>query len=105
MRVLPETRSGLFERTGAEIVRSAEMRGKAMQALRYTIHLDRGAAGNEDAGTWRSAGTAGGRARDSAAKQNASESAGAGVHPEARISGRSSGVRGLVERRAEFSQP
>src|SRR5690348_3474260 len=105
MRLLPEARSRVSERIGAEVIRSAEMRGATLQTLRHAINLDRGAIGNEVAGEGRRPSGAGGRKSHPEAEPDTGESTSARVHPAARISGRGRCVRGLVQGRIEFSQP
>src|ERR1700676_3723981 len=104
MQLLPAARSGVPERTGAEIVRDPEMRGAALQALRHAIDLDRSAVRMEDRGNSGGA-RAGGRAHDAAEESAAGESASAGVHTAAGISGRDCGVRGFVEGRDQLPEP
>src|SRR5258708_16602521 len=78
------------------------MRGTAVHALRCAIDLDRSPIDRE-AG-WNTEARSG-RARESTSQEESREGARAGLHTAARISGRSSGVRGPVKRWAELPQP
>src|SRR6266851_10507980 len=78
------------------------MRGAVVHALRCAIDLDRSPVDYEAGG---SAEARSGRASESASQEESREGARAGLHTAAGISGRSGGVRGPVEGRAEFSQP
>src|SRR6266852_9012448 len=80
------------------------MRGTAVYALRRAIDLDRSAVVGEARGGYAET-RSDGRTRESASQEKSCKGACAGLHTAAGISGRSGGVRGLVEGRAEFSQP
>src|SRR6266849_2357721 len=80
------------------------MRGTAVYALRRAIDLDRSAVGSEARGGYAET-RSDGRTRESASQEKSCKGARAGLHTAAGISGRSGGVRGLVEGWAEFSQP
>src|SRR6266478_2413224 len=80
------------------------MRGTAVYALRRAIDFDRSAVGGEARGGYAET-RSDGRTRESASQEKSCKGARTGLHTAAGISGRSGGVRGLVEGWAEFSQP
>src|SRR6266478_2461547 len=72
------------------------MRGTAVYALRRAIDLDRSAVGGEARGGYAET-RSDGRTRESASQEKSCKGARTGLHTAAGISGRSGGVRGLVE--------
>src|SRR5258708_1153766 len=80
------------------------MRRARVYTLRCAIDLDRSAVDDETGGVDTSA-RSDGRAGESAAQEKSSQGTRAGWLTPARISGRSSRVRGLFKGRVEFSQP